>query len=302
MSIWRTTSQIKLHKIFYKIQFRNQNTMNQPSPNDQSILKFLKHLDLSREESTLFLTLLKHGTLTKLETSRLSGISRTQIYRLVESLTAKGLVEEITDDYKKLIQAAGPEKLRFIVEAKQKQAVSLQETYSTIKDLLTSFQATKQPGTKVMFYRGVDGIKQMIYNVLRTKGELVGFSFKDIRSITGNTFADHFYQECVDAKLKIRDIYSDEYLKSIKPEEFTTVRYPALTKLWQSRYLSPDKLSVQIQMDIYNDVTTFYHWHDDDIFGVEIYNEKVAKFHRQMFELLWLQAIPESEIKVNQHL
>ncbi|MBI5452275.1 hypothetical protein HY945_02345 [Candidatus Gottesmanbacteria bacterium] len=43
-------------------------------------------------------------------------------------------------------------------------------------------------------------------------------------------------------------------------------------------------------MDIYNEIVSIYHWHEGEIFGVEIYNEKVANMQRQLFEMVWRMA------------
>lgn len=34
---------------------------------------------------------------------------------------------------------------------------------------------------------------------------------------------------------------------------------------------------------------------DDEVFGLEIYNAQIADSQRQIFELLWRQAVPETQ-------
>ena len=70
------------------------------------------------------------------------------------------------------------------------------------------------------------------------------------------------------------------------PDEFT------------GRYLSPEVVDISVQMDIYNDTLAIYSWHEDEVFGVEIHNKKIADMQRQIFEALWNSAgkgnLPES--------
>ena len=58
-------------------------------------------------------------------------------------------------------------------------------------------------------------------------------------------------------------------------------------EVFQSRYLPSSILSIDHQTDIYDDVVAFYNWHEGEVFGVEIYNDKVASMQRQIFEILW---------------
>ena len=69
------------------------------------------------------------------------------------------------------------------------------------------------------------------------------------------------------------------------------------------KYLSPvipsQILNISHQMDTYDDVLAMYNWHQGEIFGVEIHNDKVAQVQRQIFEIVWKLAIPESELKLS---
>ncbi len=39
-----------------------------------------------------------------------------------------------------------------------------------------------------------------------------------------------------------------------------------------------------------------YNWTDGDVFGVEIYNNKLVTQQKQLFELIWQLATPESKL------
>lgn len=43
-------------------------------------------------------------------------------------------------------------------------------------------------------------------------------------------------------------------------------------------------------LDVYNDTMAIYYWEDNDVFGVEIQNQKIADMQRSMFETLWKMA------------
>ena len=103
----------------------------------------------------------------------------------------------------------------------------------------------------------------------------------------GEHFMHRWKEERERLKLHGRDIFSDDYVRSLKtyPQKKND-HWPQ----WESRYISPKKLNINHQMDIYNDVVAIYNWHEGEVFGVEIHNNKVATFQKQLFELVWQHA------------
>ena len=59
---------------------------------------------------------------------------------------------------------------------------------------------------------------------------------------------------------------------------------------WESRYIPPGLLKIDHQLDVYNDVVAIYNWYEGEVFGIQIVNEKVADFQKQLFDLVWKQA------------
>lgn len=58
-------------------------------------------------------------------------------------------------------------------------------------------------------------------------------------------------------------------------------------KYFQSGYIPSALLNFNHQVDIYNNVVSFYNWHEGEVFRVEIYNDKIARMHKQLFEIVW---------------
>lgn len=84
-----------------------------------------------------------------------------------------------------------------------------------------------------------------------------------------------------------RDIYSQAWSTSlVEKPELDTGKW----KNWESRYLDPKVLDLEIQMDIYNDVVAIYNWYEGEVFGVQVINEKAAKLQKQLFDVVWEKA------------
>jgi len=253
--------------------------------NNSIIIRFLSELGLTTEEIKIYLTLTEKGSLTILELARITNINRTRVYRLVEVMHKKGLLEEIVEEYRQQVKAVDIHQLDLLIKEKERQSGFLREAFPQIGNLITQQKILQQPTTKVVFYRGVEGIKQMGWNTLQAKKEVLGFTYRQYSEIVGEKFTHKWYEEMFARKICFREIYSDTYLKSLKTP-LTTSKDP----LFQQRYISSKILDINHQSDIYNNVVTHYNWYEGEIFGVEIYNEKVAQMQKQIFNIVWKMA------------
>lgn len=267
---------------------------------DVQIGEFLRKLGLNDEECLIYLTLARTGILTILELSRKTNINRTRVYRLLDRLTVIGLVEEVIDEHRKMAKAAGVDKLKMLVKEEEEKTEFLNNNLPNISLFLSGVHTISHPGTKVLFYRGKEGIKRQVWNTLRTENELCGYSFRPLKELIGDYYLT-WYEEWTSRKFLMRDIYSDEYLKNRDAKIIDSFSRP--TRYIKSRYIPSNILSINHQIDIYNDVVSLYSWFEGEIFGVEIYNEKVAAMQKQLFEIVWKMALTKipNKLKVSHH-
>lgn len=267
----------------------------------EKVRLLLGQLDFCDEEMVIYMILMQRGVLTALEVSRFSGISRTQVYRFLERMKEKGVVEEVVDEHRLMTRAVGLEQLEKLFRDRKAQIEEVDKLFPQIKETLLGTMSLKHPDTQVKFYRGEGGIQRMAWNVLSAEKEIVGFTYRSFKSAVGEKFKKEFYEELVIKGLKMKDIYSDQYVKSLQNPVKEIGNWdgytPGIIKLVSSRYISPLVLDINCQSDIYNDVVSYYNWFEREVFGVEIYNRKVAKLQRQLFEMVWEKAITEDELK-----
>ncbi len=257
--------------------------------NNNQLLDFLNQLGLTEEEAQIFQSLTLKGIQTTLQISRDTGINRTHVYRLIENLKERGLVEEVVDEYRKMAKAADIHQLELLIKKEEIKTKLLKETFPTIANLISSQKETSQPGTRVLFYRGLDGIKQQGWNTLQAKKECVGFTYRLWAEVGGIKFAQEWADEWVRRKLIFREIWSDELLRSKKQNpEIKPITYDH--RYFKEKYIPPDILNINHQTDVYNNVVSIYNWYEGEVFGVEIYNEKVARLQKQLFEIVWKMA------------
>ena len=176
-----------------------------------------------------------------------------------------------------------------MVEEQQRRTNLLVNNMPILESVFSDIQQLRDKQTRVVFYRGHEGIRQMAWNNLRAKGEIVGYTYRFYSEVLGKKMFKKWLEELIRKDLKIREIISDTYLnlKTIHPKEDVI-----LESNCETRYISKDVLDYDHQLDIYNDVVAIYNWYEGEVFGVEIHNQKVAKLQKQLFEIVWKLAKP----------
>lgn len=251
--------------------------------NKQELNRYLVRLGMTPGEVVVYLDLIERGEGTPLSLSRQTGINRTKVYRLIEQMEKDKLIIQEIRENTTVISPAPIERVEELLKQKQGVVAELSKNWGEAANMLSQMQVSLQAETKVKYYKGKSGIEQMVWNVLKAKDEIVGYTFRDLSHFVGDKFMNSFVEEFKRRNLSMRDIYGDEY-KSSEPGD--NEWGPRM----DSRYLPREILSIPHQMDIYDEVVTFYSWNEGEVWGSEIYNPKVAQMQRQLFELAWERA------------
>ncbi|HSX31611.1 MAG TPA: helix-turn-helix domain-containing protein [Candidatus Saccharimonadales bacterium] len=251
---------------------------------DQNLLTFLTKLSLSPEAARVYLYLLKKPAQSAQAIAEATHIPKTTVYRRIDELKLSSLVEERVEENARLFTAAPADLLELLVIKREQGIADLRAQLPGIAQFVGDQQTSFDPETKVLYYRGKSGIQQMLWNNLRAKNEIVGYTYLDLTPFVGEKFYGRWHDECMQRRIGGRDIISDAYIVS----KFRASDPAALGwEDWDSHYVSPEILTIRHQIDIYNDVVGIYNWVGSDVFGIEIYNRKVAALQRQLFELVW---------------
>lgn len=241
----------------------------------------------------LFLALYTHGPQTVSELSRNSGIERTRVYRLLDKLRELNLLE-IEVRYKRHIYTAAPiGNLRVHIEQQQRQLKGILSELDAIEELLPPNSLTSST-TRVQFYQGNEGVKQMLWHQNRAKTSMLAILCKNLQLSTDEQFYERWVTRQNELGTQFRGIISDEFIASQKAwygDQQTT-----RLKNWQPRYISKNLLPITHNQVIYNDVVAFFNWKDGDVFGIEIYNKQIAEMHRYFFKAYWHMATPINDV------
>ena len=119
--------------------------------------KYLQEIGLSEKEAQVYLALLQVDNESIQDLAKRTGINRTTVYPLLESLGKKGLVSEVQLGKKMNYEAAPPERLETFIE---RQKVILIEKSKRLKDIIPELKGIeRKEGERpiVKFFEGRDG-------------------------------------------------------------------------------------------------------------------------------------------------
>ncbi|HUQ85750.1 MAG TPA: helix-turn-helix domain-containing protein [Candidatus Limnocylindrales bacterium] len=250
--------------------------------NKQISIAQLVNLGLEEVEAEIYLFLLEHGSRTPLVLSRETNIDRSKIYRYVEKLTQKKLIEESNTKWGKKLHAASPKNIELLIQEKEDALKSQKELMPGLIEGLSNTPNFQQREFEVKHYRGQDGLKQMLWNQLSAKKEILAFSYKNKNDIAGKTFAEKIRSEQVERKIMLYEVENETDQGDLW---YTDV--PNWGKFYKSRYIEPKVLDIKHYTAIFNNTVSISNWLDGEEVGLEIINSTYAQMQKQVFWKFW---------------
>lgn len=229
--------------------------------------KLLQNLGLEEKQAKVYLALLKLGESTATKISEKTNLDRTLIYQLANKLIEKGLVSYIIKNNVKYFSSANPKKLLQDVKEKEK-------TLQKAMPELINLTKIKEQETKVEVYRGKEGLRTIIKDIIRQKKDLVAFGeegrFQKVLPIDIQRYIKELIKNNIHERVLVRADLRGKVIESKNSE------YKYLPK----KYLSP------VTTAIYDDKVASFIW-TFPYYVILTKNKEVADSFRSYFELLW---------------
>jgi len=238
----------------------------------------LREIGLTENEIKIYLTLLKTGSNSAYEITKKTGIYRAHVYDKLEQLMDKGLVTQVFKGAKKHFQASDPVHLKQYIEDKKQE---LKQKESAIQDLIPQLQQLvllPREDTKVEVFKGKEGLKYFLKDIIKTKKEVL---------ITG--IDDEKYQESLPIFMKqyFRDLRKYNIVEKVitlkKPGIFLFGKKTASTTTY--RYLEAKQFN-PTNTFIYGGKVVIVSW-GTPVTAIMIENKDIAQTHKEHFKHLW---------------
>jgi len=250
--------------------------------NKQLLEQHLALLGLDETEIKIYLNLLASGPQTPLELSRKSGVNRSKIYRYLERLKNKKLVEDVDSGWGLKIQAAGSKNLELMVLERESELDEQKKILPAVLTELKAFGPKISEQFQIKSYHGLEGLKQMMWNQLSGKGEILQFAFETRNEVVGRSFAEKVRQEQV-----LRGIRLYEIENASDQGSFWYTKVREFPEFYESRHISPKVLFIQQNLAIFNNTVSITNWAGENKAGLEIVNLAFAKMQREIFWQFW---------------
>jgi hypothetical protein len=260
---------------------------------DASAIKvYFAKLGFENEIADIYLALHAHGPQSMSELSRNARVERTRIYRLIDRLMDSNLIEVETQTQSKrgIIKAAPIANLNILISRRGQELKNLQDELGLIEQVLAR-NSLSSPATRIQFYHGSEGTKQMFWNQTNAKSWVGAIIFENMQSKTNSAFFERWIKKCNEQQLRFRGIVGDSFLKTQK--EWYATHTNERVQHWEQRYVSNDIFPITHSVTLYDNVVCYYNWKDGEIFGIEIYNQEICDTQRRFFEMLWEKAVTQ---------
>jgi DNA-binding MarR family transcriptional regulator len=260
-----------------------------------AIRNYFAKLGLETEVADIYLALHTHGPQAISQLARTSHVERTRIYRLIDTLLASNLIEVETRYKRGVIKAAPISNLRILITQKEQDLRSLQDELELIEQVLAR-NSLSSPATRVQFYQGSEGIRQMLWNELNAKTEILGYNYRILEESTGKKFMERWTEAFEERQLHCRLLSGDDFAKSWAEgtKKTSGIGTGQRVKGMDYHCIAPADFRITHSCNMYDNVVGYYHWKDGEVFGIETYNQEIADSQRQFFELLWAKSQPET--------
>lgn len=255
------------------------------SEKTDTITSLLIPFGLTSEEAQVYIFLAQNGYSSALAISRSLKIARTKVYRILDRLITAELAIQKIDDRGKKFGASDPEKLGVLVGEKEHKIASLKDNLPLVISRIKDLQVTRNDESKILYYTGVEGLKQVTYNSTKATGTLrIIEKVNDMSKFVPKKFSEDMRSRFVERGVKVRQITTHRALLPF------TQNNTFVQKHCELRHIPRKRLAVEFEVLIYDDVYAMYNTKEKEAFCVEIYNTELARMQTQIFDFLWNSA------------
>lgn len=228
-------------------------------------------------EAKVILALMELGSAKVKDISQKSGVDRVNTYGVLEKLSGQGLVSQNEMSGIKTYISEPPEKFLQLIKDRQQKITNLEKQFlSSLPEFSALYNLTPQK-PQVRFYEGVDGIKTILVDTLKTGENYCHISPKEALSEKLYDLSMDYMKEKITSGIKTKAIFertpwTEKHILKDKSENR------------QSRFL-PKKYKVTTGLRIYGNKIALINYHE--LMGTVIEDAQISQMVQMMFDVLW---------------
>ncbi len=248
------------------------------------ISNYIEGYGVSKAAANVYLSLFESGPVGIMELCRNLDLGRNVVYRLLDELEQKTLVSTIKKSFGSIYSARGTEAFEAIIATKEAEVATLK---STLPEIAHQLQQVSSNNTQsIIHYGGVDGLKQVNWNLTKASGEYRVFEQMHLHEYLDKSFSKNMRRRYVEKGLVSYDLTNrsrvNNYFDDVDSDYWQTKAH--------YRHIEKQVLTIEHEMFIYDDTVTLLDYDKNKPEAIEIRNKRLALMQKQFFDALWAQA------------
>lgn len=246
--------------------------------NSQELAQTLEQFGLLPKEAKVYLAALTLGPTTVLQIAKGSGLRRTTVYSIIDSLQRSGLINIEIKGFKQLFVAENPQTLRKIL-------VDRTARLEGILPELTSLYKFKGDRGVIKYYSGLEAVKNVYKSLLE---ELKPKDFYYIISDQDRWyFLDRaYYQAFIERRARLAEKL-DLNIKLLLTESELARQHQSRETIYQEKIKILPKKTVLTTNLVVTPGKVVIHQLVAPIFAITIENQSIIQMFRELFEIIW---------------
>jgi len=244
----------------------------------------LINLGLDNLEAKAYLGLLEMDSGTILGLTHKTGIKRSNMYNIMDSLVQKKLVILTNKNGKRRYYAEDPKKIRSLLSEEEKNLSARKQKLLEIIPELSSIYSANVKKPKIRFYEGREEIKQVFEEILMIpKGsEVIGYtSSEEIAEGWISDFAIYYRKQRIANGIVDRTIAEDApFTRELQKHDKEALCNMVL--------IDPKKFPLNNQINIFGNKVLLCSFKDE--LSLIIESKAIADNQRSIFEIAWAGA------------
>jgi sugar-specific transcriptional regulator TrmB len=242
----------------------------------------LKNIGLPPTASRIYLRLIETGISSARQLAENLNIPRPSVYDNLKILINLGLVTETDRENKKLFRVDDVKNISRLVTDK---ISNLQTQEKQLKEIIPKLsQQANYLEPKIKFYSGVDGIKQVLKDLLWYKNieTLTMWPISEMVEILGKEYLADLNRRRIRQKISIKGIWPRDKAVDFKNHPFLGVGSGHLREL----RFAPKGMSWSMSYWLYADKVAFISSRQES-FGFTVHSRDFTELIKSQFELVW---------------
>ncbi len=240
--------------------------------------QYLQNIGLSDKEAQLYVVGLQLGPATIQQLAQQSGIKRSTVYEVIESLKEQNLFFVTQKGKRKLFTAQDPDNLSLLLQQKQNVLAQIMPDLEALKNATAI-----KPAIRV--YEGLDGLKQIYEDMIKKSGDVLAMAApkEKISTMLLDYLIHEWEPRRIGSEISMRRI-------NINNKQDPSLNYQASAiphELEHIKYLPPEAYPFSVGVYVYRQKVAFVAYDDREMVGIVVRSPQINATIRAVFELLW---------------